>query len=87
MNPFSAPEQYAAFSKMRVLIIDDFENFRMSMKKIMVGFGVDKVDVTRNGNEAIRACTETKYDVILCDYNLGAGKNGQQVLEELRHLN
>jgi len=33
MNPFSAPEQYAAFSKMRVLIVDDFENFRMSMKK------------------------------------------------------
>ena len=87
MNPFSAPEQYAAFSKMRVLIIDDFENFRMSMKKIMVGFGVDKVDVTRNGNEAIRACTETKYDVILCDYNLVAVKNGQQELEELRHLN
>jgi len=86
MNPFSAPEQYAAFSKMRVLIVDDFENFRMSMKKILLGFGVDKVDVTRNGNEAVRACTDAKYDLILCDYNLGAGKNGQQVLEELRHL-
>jgi len=42
--------------------------------------------VTKNGNEAVRACNEAKYDLILCDYNLGAGKNGQQVLEELRHL-
>jgi len=86
MNPFSAPEQYAAFSKMRVLIVDDFENFRMSMKKILLNFGVEKVDVTKNGNEAVRACTDAKYDLILCDYNLGTGKNGQQVLEELRHL-
>jgi len=86
MNPFGAPEQYAAFSRMRVLIVDDFENFRMSMKRILLSFGVDKVDVTRNGNEAVRACADAKYDLILCDYNLGAGKNGQQVLEELRHL-
>jgi len=86
MMTFGAPEKYAAFSKMRVLIVDDFENFRMSMKKILLSFGVDKVDVTRNGKEAVRACTDVKYDVILCDYNLGAGKNGQQVLEELRHL-
>jgi len=86
MTSFGAPEQYAAFSKMRVLIVDDFENFRMSMKKILLSFGVNKVDVTRNGNEAVRACTDAKYDLILCDYNLGAGKNGQQVLEELRHL-
>lgn len=86
MNRFTAPEQFAAFSKMRVLIVDDFENFRMSMKKILLSFGVKKVDFTRNGNEAVRACTDTKYDLILCDYNLGPGKNGQQVLEELRHL-
>jgi DNA-binding response OmpR family regulator len=25
-----------------------------------------------------------RYDIILCDYNLGQGKDGQQVLEEAR---
>jgi CheY-like chemotaxis protein/Tfp pilus assembly protein PilF len=86
MSSFNSSEQFTAFNKMRVLIVDDFENFRMSMKKILLSFGVEKVDVTKNGNEAVRACTEAKYDLILCDYNLGQGKNGQQVLEELRHL-
>lgn len=28
-----------------------------------------------------------RYDVVLCDYNLGEGKNGQQVLEEARQRN
>jgi DNA-binding response OmpR family regulator len=28
-----------------------------------------------------------RYDVVLCDYNLGDGKNGQQVLEEARVRN
>ena len=27
----------------------------------------------------------SKYDIILCDYNLGPGKDGQQVLEEAKH--
>jgi tetratricopeptide (TPR) repeat protein len=28
-----------------------------------------------------------RYDVVLCDYNIGEGKNGQQVLEEARMRN
>jgi len=75
---------YKAYNEKRFLLVDDFENFRTSMKKILLSFGVEKVDTARNGKEAISACNEVAYDVILCDYNLGPGKNGQQVLEELR---
>jgi tetratricopeptide (TPR) repeat protein len=32
----------------------------------------------------VARCEEQDFDIILCDYNLGSGKNGQQVLEELR---
>ncbi len=31
-----------------------------------------------------RKMSSSKYDIILCDYNLGPGKDGQQVLEEAR---
>jgi tetratricopeptide (TPR) repeat protein len=31
--------------------------------------------------------TRIRYDVVLCDFNLGEGKNGQQVLEEVRVRN
>ena len=77
---------FKAYHSKHFLIVDDIENFRMSMKKMMLSFGVEKVDTVKNGKEAISACKEVEYDVILCDYNLGSGKNGQQILEELRYL-
>lgn len=73
------------FHKLRYLIIDDFENFRVSMRQILLSFGADKVETAANGNTAIQLCTYEHFDVVLCDYNLGAGKNGQHILEELRH--
>lgn len=73
------------FHKLRYLIIDDFENFRVSMRQILRSFGADKVGMASNGNAAIQLCTYEHFDVVLCDYNLGAGKNGQHILEELRH--
>ena len=36
-----------------------------------------------NGNEVLELCRRNRYDVILHDYNLGEGLNGQQVLEQL----
>src|SRR5690606_23766051 len=37
-----------------------------------------------DGEEAIAMCAANQYDFVLCDYNLGPGKDGQQVLEEVR---
>ncbi len=81
------PEEKATqgFHKLRYLIIDDFEHFRVSMRQILRSFGIDKVETASNGNAAIQLCTYEHFDVVLCDYNLGAGKNGQHILEELRH--
>lgn len=83
----SAPEEKAArgFHKLRYLIIDDFEHFRLSMRQILRSFGADKVETASNGNTAIQLCSYEHFDVVLCDYNLGRGKNGQHILEELRH--
>ena len=61
---------FRAYHSKRFLIVDDFENFRRSMKGMMLSFGVEKVDTVRNGKEAVKASTEIDYDVILCDYNL-----------------
>ncbi|MEX0605147.1 MAG: tetratricopeptide repeat protein [Marinobacter sp.] len=73
------------FQKLRFLIIDDFDNFRVSMRQILRSLSVDKVETASTGNVAIHLCTYEHFDVVLCDYNLGAGKNGQHILEELRH--
>ena len=69
---------------LKVLVADDFDNARKSLKKMLFTLGVDSTDLASNGKEVVNACKNTQYDVILCDYNLGQGKNGQQVLEEVR---
>ncbi|RRJ82986.1 tetratricopeptide repeat-containing response regulator [Aestuariirhabdus litorea] len=73
------------FANKRLLIVDDFESFRLSLRRMLNSIGINEVDITGNGRDAIRLCRENAYDAILCDYNLGQGKNGQQVLEELQH--
>lgn len=72
------------YYKMHALIIDDFENFRATLNKMLMDLGIGNVDSAASGEEALRFCKARNYDLILCDNNLGKGKSGQQVLEELR---
>ncbi|WP_163833828.1 tetratricopeptide repeat protein [Spartinivicinus ruber] len=75
------------FDKKKVLIVDDFENFRLSLKKMLQEIGISSIDMVQNAKLALSSCGQQSYDIIICDLNLGEGKNGQQLLEELRHLN
>lgn len=74
-----------AFTAKTFLVIDDFADMRAAIKGILVSLGVTRIDQARNGSEAIAKMQNRHFDVILCDYNLGPGKDGQQVLEEARH--
>ncbi|MEJ2419952.1 MAG: response regulator, partial [Exilibacterium sp.] len=74
------------YNQKKCLIIDDFPEVRGSVKRILKNFGVNSIDTAANGDEAVALCKSHRYDIVLCDYNLGAGKDGQQVLEELRYL-
>ncbi|HOW56559.1 MAG TPA: tetratricopeptide repeat protein [Smithellaceae bacterium] len=71
----------------KVLVIEDFFNFRLTMKNMLRSFGVLYIDDATDGEEAIHKMTIRRFDVVLCDYNLGQGKSGQQVLEEARYRN
>lgn len=75
----------AAFHKLSYLVIDDFENFRLSLRQMLRSCGADQIELVGNAAQAIKHCTYNHVDVVLCDYNLGEGRNGQHVLEELRH--
>jgi len=68
-----------------VLVIDDFGDMRNMLVNIMRMLGAKNIDSAINGERAIELMEENKYDIVLCDYNLGSGKDGQQVLEEARH--
>ncbi len=72
------------YQRKSALVIDDYPDMRGSIRRMLVNFGINELHTASSGSEAITACENNHYDIILCDYNLGDGKNGQQVLEELR---
>lgn len=71
----------------KVLIVDDFFNFRLNVRNMISFFRPKDIDEAANGEDAVGKISQKKYDIILCDYNLGAGKDGQQVLEEAKFNN
>lgn len=71
--------------KSKVLVIDDFQGMRTMLRNIIRDMGVNQVETAGNGKEAIQQLRNGGYDIVICDYNLGAGPNGQQVLEEARY--
>ena len=72
------------FANTRVMIVDDHSEMRASLKSMLDMFGATKIDQALNGEEAIEMLKSRSYDLVCCDYELGRGKDGQQVLEEAR---
>ena len=75
------------FSDKTVLIIDDYQEMRSIFRDILRSCGADvkKISMAASGSEAISLIKKAQFDIVLCDLNLGSGKNGQQVLEEAKH--
>lgn len=69
------------------LVVDDFIGVRQLLRESLRNLGAKNIDQASSGGEAIGLLSRIRYDVVLCDYNLGEGKNGQQVLEEARMRN
>lgn len=69
------------------LIVDDFAGVRQLLRESLRSLGARAIDQATSGGEAMGQLMRTRYDVVLCDYYLGEGKNGQQVLEEARMRN
>lgn len=80
-----AAEMAAIMKRKKVLVVDDFLNFRITMRNMLTAMGASQLDEAFNGEDAVRKMASRKYDIIMCDYNLGTGKDGQQVLEEVKH--
>lgn len=75
------------YSQMRCLVVDDMPDVRVALSGMLRVFGVQHIDLVANGEQAMEACFNNHYHMVLCDYNLGQGRDGQQVLEELRYRN
>lgn len=89
-SPFDTPAAGVSavdWASKSYLVVDDFIGVRQLLRESLRNLGAKNIDQAASGGEAIGMLSRIRYDVVLCDYNLGEGKSGQQVLEEARMRN
>lgn len=76
-----------SFAQSNVLIIDDAQAVISAVRAMLraMGFQDACIDYSKDGKSALNSIRSKKYDIIICDYNLGDGLNGKQLLEEMRY--
>jgi DNA-binding response OmpR family regulator len=74
-----------ALTKKRVLIVDRHAPARDALRLMLGALNVTMVHGAGNSAEVIRQVKGNRFDIILSDFVLDDGRDGQQLLEELRH--
>lgn len=72
------------YKALRYLVVDDQDAARQTLKICIQSMGGFSVDQALSFNEAANRINRQMPDVIICDYMLGSGRTGQQLLEDLR---
>jgi len=69
----------------KILIVDDFKEMQVILKSMIEPLAPKLICLAKNGEEALEHMEKNNFDIVYCDYNLGKGKDGQQILEEAKH--
>lgn len=72
----------------KALVVEDQDQMARLILSHLMALGFERVDISTNAQDAVErlsAARRNPYELIICDYNLGDGTNGQQLLELLRH--
>jgi DNA-binding response OmpR family regulator/thioredoxin-like negative regulator of GroEL len=74
-----------AISDISVMIIDSNAAMRTQLRNMLAMCGISTVNLAVTAGVAVRKLREINFDIILCEYHLGEGQDGQHLLEDLRH--
>lgn len=85
LNAIKGKDHSINYGALRALVVDDYPGMRSALKMTLSNFGITRIDLASNAAEVLFKVGNSGYDIILCDFNLGEGRDGQQLLEELRH--
>lgn len=85
LNAIKGNDQTINYGALRAIVVDDYPGMRSALKMTLSNFGISRIDLAGAAAEVIFKVSNNHYNVILCDFNLGEGRDGQQLLEELRH--
>ena len=76
----------SVYRDLRFLVIDDQPVARQSLRLCAQNMGAFLVEFSVGYQDAINRIRARTPDIILCDYDLGDGRSGQHLLEELRRM-
>ena len=74
----------SSLRSLTALIVDPHSGMRSSLHNMLNLCGITKIDHAVSSGTAIRSLRNKAYDLIICEYGLGEGQDGQQLLEDLR---
>lgn len=69
----------------RIVVADRHAHNRTDLREMVSSLGATSVSHARSAADVLRAVKARDVDIILCDYHLEDQRDGQQLLEELRH--
>ncbi|WP_198358889.1 tetratricopeptide repeat-containing response regulator [Noviherbaspirillum autotrophicum] len=71
-------------SALTVMFIEPSTNVRTSLHNIFTQCGITHIEHVMRASTAIGMLQKRSYDIILCEFDLSEGQDGQQLLEDLR---
>lgn len=70
----------------KILLIEDYAAMRASIKEMLYrGGNAHHISSVDNAATALLTMEKESFTIVLCDYNLGIGQTGQQLLEEVKY--
>ncbi|TXI94968.1 MAG: tetratricopeptide repeat protein [Burkholderiaceae bacterium] len=71
--------------EIRALLVEPHAGMRVSLHNMLNLCGINKIEHAMTAGMALRAIQNKVFDLVLCEYDLGVGQDGQQLLEDVRH--
>lgn len=71
-------------SALNVMFIEPSTNVRTSLHSIFTQLGITQIEHVMRASTAIGILQKKSFDIILCEFDLCEGQDGQQLLEDLR---
>ncbi len=66
------------------LLVEPNAGMRANLQNMLGMFGLARIDAVATAQQALRALAARSVDLVLCEYELEGGQDGQQLLEDLR---
>lgn len=70
-------------SELQVLVIESQPTMRAQLRAMLASIGVESAQFAVSATAALKRLRVQRFELILCEYNLGEGQDGQHLLEDL----